>query len=217
LFTRLYELLEIPWVFRLSQVLLAPGKPWLFRRMSRKVFKSSQGTVLDVGCGPRLITPKTDGLLVGVDVNEAYLRKYTGGFVDQDPQAVFSPPSSRKCLGFLAPAEHLPFADDSFDEARATGFLHHLSDENAADAIREMRRCLRKGGRLVVLEDVWPIRAWARPIAWLIRRLDRGEYMRTEEELLALFQEACPGNWERRRFTYTFVGHELLYLSQVKQ
>lgn len=154
--------------------------------------------------------------MVGVDVNESYLRQYTGGFVDRDPQVVFSPPSSRKCLGFLAPAEHLPFADDSFDEARATGFLHHLSDENAIAAIREMHRCLRKGGRLIVLEDVWPLRARTRPIAWLIRRLDRGKYMRTEERLLALFQEACPGSWECRRFTYTLVGHELLYLSQAK-
>jgi SAM-dependent methyltransferase len=183
--------------------------------MFKKVFRPSRGSVLDVGCGPTLITPKPDGLLVGVDVNESYLRKYTGGFLDQDPQAVSSPP--RTCLGFLAPAEHLPFADDSFDEARATGFLHHLPQENAAGAIREMHRCLRRGGRLIVLEDVWPRRAWTRPIAWLIRRLDRGEYMRTEEELLALFQEARPGNWEYRRFTYTLVGHELLWLSQVKE
>jgi SAM-dependent methyltransferase len=217
LLTTLYDWLEIPWIFRLSQVLLAPGKPWLFKRMFKHVFKPSWGSVLDVGCGPRLVTPKPEGLLVGVDVNAAHLRKYTGGFLDQDPRAVFSPPPSRRRLGFLASADHLPFDDDSFDEARATGFLHHLPHENAVEAIREMHRCLRKGGRLIVLEDVWPRRGWARPIAWLIRRLDRGAYMRTQEELLALFQEARPGNWEWRRFTYTFVGHELLYLSRVKQ
>jgi hypothetical protein len=54
-------------------------------------------------------------------------------------------------------------------------------------------------------------------MAWVIRRLDRGDYMRTQEQLLALFQEACPGPWEWKRYTYTLTGSELLYLARSKE
>ncbi len=213
----LYAILDIPWVYRLSQIILAPGKPWLFKRLCDRVFAGSQGKILDVGCGPKLVTPKPQGLLVGVDVNEAFLREYTGGFLDKDPALVINPSPSREKLGYLAPVDHMPFADGSFDQVRAVGFLHHLPDDELARGIREMDRCLKKGGRFVVLEDVWPRRAWARPIAWVIRRLDRGEFMRTQEELLELFQKACPGKWEWERCNYTFIGSELLYLNRVKE
>ena len=189
----------------------------MMKRVFERAFNQSHGVVLDVGCGPKLTTPPPKGLLVGVDINESYLLKYTGGFLDVDPQSVFHPPVSRNRLGFLAPADRLPFAEGSFDEARATGFLHHLPNDQLIEAIREMHRCLRKGGRLIALEDVWPLRAWARPLAWLIRRLDRGDYMRTQEELLKLFQEACQGTWECSRYTYTLTGTELLYLRLIKK
>lgn len=213
---KLYALLDIPWVFRLSQALLAPGKSWLMRRVFKQAFAPCPGRVLDLGCGPQLVTPDPGGLLVGVDLNESFLRQYTRGFLDEDPQMVFEPPAGRRRLGFKASADRLPFADGSFDETRAVGFLHHLAPETLSGAIREMRRCLKPGGRCVVLEDVWPRRAWARPLAWLIRRLDRGDYMRTQEELMWIFQEAWPGEWEWRRYTYTLTGSELLYLSRVK-
>lgn len=217
LFKKIYGLLDIPWVYRLSQVLLAPGKSLLFNRICNRIFHQSTGLVLDVGCGPKLVTPRPPGRWVGVDINESYIRKYTGGFLDKNPEWVSHPPDSRKCLGFLAPADHLPFADASFDEVRAVGFLHHLSHETGLGAIREMYRCLRPGGTLIVLEDIWPLKAWTRPIAWLTRKLDRGKFMRTQAELLELFQEACPGPWEWKRYTYTFTGSELLHLNRTKK
>jgi ubiquinone/menaquinone biosynthesis C-methylase UbiE len=116
----------------------------------------------------------------------------------------------------LAPANRLPFPKGSFAEARAVGFLHHIPREEVIGMIRETKRCLQKGGQFIVLEDVWPKRAWTRPLAWLTRKLDRGRFMRTEEELLKLFKETWPGKWEWRRYTYTFTGSELLYLSRVK-
>lgn len=51
-----------------------------------------------------------------------------------------------------APAEELPFADDSFDTAVATLVLCTVPDESRA--LRELHRVLRPGGRLLFIEHV---------------------------------------------------------------
>lgn len=212
----LYALLDIPWVYRLSQAVLAPGKPWMIQKVFDLAFPHSKGKVLDLGCGPQLVTPAPQGLLVGADINEAFLRDYTGGFLDKDPRLVVKPPKGRTRLGFKASVDRLPFAANSFDEVRAVGFLHHLPDKVLEGAFKEMRRCLKPGGRVVVLEDVWPRRGWTRPAAWFIRRFDRGEYMRTQKEMERIVQKAWPGAWKFSRHTYTLTGSEMLYLTRVK-
>src|ERR1700752_5426183 len=51
-----------------------------------------------------------------------------------------------------APAEDLPFEDDSFDAAVSTLVLCPVSDQDRA--LRELHRVLRPGGRLVFMEHV---------------------------------------------------------------
>ncbi|MBV9926564.1 MAG: class I SAM-dependent methyltransferase [Acidobacteria bacterium] len=51
-------------------------------------------------------------------------------------------------------AEALPFADGAFDAAVAT--LVFCSVESPADGLRELRRVVRAGGRVVLLEHVRP-------------------------------------------------------------
>ena len=51
-----------------------------------------------------------------------------------------------------APAEDLPFEDDSFDVAVSTLVLCGVSDQPRA--LRELRRVLRPGGRLIFIEHV---------------------------------------------------------------
>lgn len=53
-----------------------------------------------------------------------------------------------------ADAQNLPFADDSFDAAVAT--LVFCSIPEPSRAFAELRRVVRKGGRLVLLEHVRP-------------------------------------------------------------
>lgn len=52
----------------------------------------------------------------------------------------------------LAPAEELPFADDSFDTAVSTLVLCTVGDQ--ARALRELRRVLRPKGQLLFIEHV---------------------------------------------------------------
>ena len=50
----------------------------------------------------------------------------------------------------VADAHRLPFADDSFDASRADRIFMHL--ESPAQALREMKRVTRPGGRVLVYE-----------------------------------------------------------------
>jgi len=217
MFRAIYRVLEIPFVYRFVTTLLGPGGPRLRRRIEQKAFEPPAKKVLDVGCGPWLLTLEPQGLLVGVDINEAYVRDFTHGFVDRDPAIVLDPPEPRRRLGYVASADKLPFADGSFDEIRSSSLFHHLPDQVAAQALREMHRCLSKGGKLVMFDMIWPKNAWTRPLAWLIVRNDRGTHVRTEQQLVDLFRFACPGPWVWERHTYTYTGLELLCLRYVKE
>jgi ubiquinone/menaquinone biosynthesis C-methylase UbiE len=57
-----------------------------------------------------------------------------------------------KATVLRAPAEDLPFEDDSFDTAVSTLVLCGVDDQPRA--LRELRRVLRPGGRLLFLEHV---------------------------------------------------------------
>ncbi len=74
-------------------------------------------------------------------------------------------------------AEHLPFADRSFDTVVCTYALCSVRDD--AGAISEMHRVLRPGGRLILVDH---IRSSVPPIFWFqwlyefIPRRTKGEY-----------------------------------------
>jgi ubiquinone/menaquinone biosynthesis C-methylase UbiE len=75
-------------------------------------------------------------------------------------------------------AQDLPFADHSFDTVVCTYALCSVPDE--AGAILEMKRVLKPGGRLILVDH---IRSTVKPIFWLQRLYElipsriKGEYM----------------------------------------
>ena len=204
----LYRLLESPKVFSISQKLLAPEAELLLKKHSKDVFAQSKGMILDVGCGPTLSTSMPDGIIVGVDISPRYIRNYINIDTRIDSHYIKGRTSKRTRFGIACSAESLPFNDNIFDESRCMGLLHHLNWEFALSAIKEMVRCTRSNGKIVIFDSVWPKVTAYRPIAWLLCRFDRGRYMLTEEELLRLVDTAYSGNWKYKRFTYTLTGLE---------
>jgi SAM-dependent methyltransferase len=99
--------------------------------------------VVDVACGTGALAIAvaghigTEGTTVGIDINEGMLN------------IARSKSSAVEWLN--APAEALPFEDDSFDCAVSQFGLMYF--ENQESAIREMMRVLRPGGSLTVV--VW--------------------------------------------------------------
>lgn len=86
------------------------------------------------------------GLAVLSDINAAMLEEGRSRLLDQ---------GLLKVPAVQANAECLPFAEDSFDLITIGFGLRNVTDKDAA--LRSMTRCLKPGGRLIVLEFSKPL------------------------------------------------------------
>ena len=129
----------------------------MYDRMSRKsedagvralrqgLLADATGNVLEIGAGTGLNLPYYGGNLASLVVTEpdpAMLRRLQRKAREQAPLA--------KVL--RAPAEDLPFEDGTFDTVVSTLVLCGVDDQERA--LREARRVLRRGGRLLFIEHV---------------------------------------------------------------
>ncbi len=132
--------------------LMSAGLHRLWKRFAVGVSGVHEGQrVLDVAGGSadlsRLFLKKVgaSGQVVLTDINNAMLRVGRDRLLDGG----FSTPAAQ------CDAEHLPFPDDYFDCANIAFGLRNVTHKDAA--LREMRRVIRPGGRVIVLEfsRVW--------------------------------------------------------------
>jgi demethylmenaquinone methyltransferase/2-methoxy-6-polyprenyl-1,4-benzoquinol methylase len=102
--------------------------------------------VLDVGCGTGF---GTEGLLRytenvhGLDQSVHQLEKAWAKFGKND-----------RVRFYRGDAERLPFADDSFDHLWSSGSIEYWPDP--VSALREFRRVVRPGGRVLVVGPDYP-------------------------------------------------------------
>jgi ubiquinone/menaquinone biosynthesis C-methylase UbiE len=133
-------------------------EPWAIGRDARGwVCAQATGDVLDVAIGTGLNLPHYPP---GV--------RLTG--VDLSPVMLASAAERATGLGLTvelreAEAEHLPFADASFDTVVCTLSLCSVADDRAA--VVEMHRVLRPGGQLLLLDHV----AATNPVLLALQRL----------------------------------------------
>jgi SAM-dependent methyltransferase len=174
------------------QRLLAPDyEAMLLRAMRDQLGAHGPGCWLDAGCGPRVEAFRAlPGTLVGLDSAVRVLRA----------------PQRRGVFCVCGSTTALPFAAQSFDGVVCFGLLHHLSDEDADTSLAEMRRVTRPGGSVVLFDNLKPASAMNRPLAALLRALDRGRYVRTESALRHLL--AGHGFSMGPRITYAWAGLE---------
>ena len=107
--------------------------------------------VLEVGCGPGVFLPLLaravgpEGRVVGLD--------HAPTFVAEARRRVAAAGLAATVTVAEGDAYRLPYPDDAFDAAHCERLLMHLDDPTAA--LREMRRVVRPGGRVVAAEPDW--------------------------------------------------------------
>jgi len=103
--------------------------------------QSDATTLLDIGCNAGELLAYCGALypamrLFGVEINSAALEKARQNLPDADLHA--------------AGADQLPFSDASFDCVTCIEVLEHIPAKLREQALAEMRRVVRPGGRLVL-------------------------------------------------------------------
>jgi len=115
------------------------------RELRHGLVANAGGRVLEIGAGTGLNLPHYNGSLESLVLTEPQapmLRRLQRKAHEQAPHAQV----------LRAPAEDLPFEDDSFDTVVTTLVLCGVDDQPRA--LREARRVLRPGGSLLFLEHV---------------------------------------------------------------
>jgi SAM-dependent methyltransferase len=191
---RLFKILDHPWVYQLSQPIITMGGTIIFARRLKEILDQlpPAGSLLDVGCGPRSHLFRFGLRPFGVDVSPDYVYKYI----------------RMGASGVAASAEALPFSSESFNGIWSIALFHHLPDPQASMTIQEFLRVCHSPGYVVIMDWVSPRHRWRRPLAAGIQRLDRGKFIRSQQEMEALLPDRH--NWSIQRFTYTAAGLEML-------
>jgi SAM-dependent methyltransferase len=175
-------------MFDLRKILAIPAVYSAFTRFvgGRDVFakdyvRAKDGDrILDIGCGPGTML----GLLpegvdyLGADMSEDYI---------ESARAAYGPRGRFICQRVDKNAFE---GQAGFDIVIASGLLHHLDDDQAADLIDIAHHVLKPGGRLVTLDGCYtPDQSALR--RYLVSR-DRGEHVRQSSAYVELAQRRFP-------------------------
>ena len=133
--------------------------------VKRKLLANARGRVLEIGVGTGLSLPHypPDVEVVGVEPSEPMRRRARRRAEEL----------GREVTLVDAPAEELPFADDSFETVVSLAVLCSVRDPE--HVLAEIRRVLRPGGRFIFLEHVRSDDPelgekqdrWERPWGWI--------------------------------------------------
>jgi demethylmenaquinone methyltransferase/2-methoxy-6-polyprenyl-1,4-benzoquinol methylase len=207
--------------YDLTNTVLSAGLDRRWRKRTRQCLELQPGQrVLDLAAGTGVSTVElrqSGALAVGCDFSLGMLR---AGRANRD----------RRLVPLIAgDALHLPFADAVFDAATIAFGLRNVAD--VSDALREMARVVRPGGRLVVCEFSRPVfrpfRAvylnyLMRALPWLARRVSSNPdaYVYLAESIRAwppqdeLARIIAAAGWSDVRFRNLSFGIVALHLAE---
>jgi len=172
------QILAVPALYRLFNRLVGSDR-WLQLYLTDYVRPESGQRILDIGCGPGDIL--------------SYLSEVEYFGFDPDHRAIVAAQRRFGKRGTFVHAgvdDKLPFSKNQFDRVMSIGVLHHLNNDSSHRLLNLARTMLKPGGRLITFDccrhpDNPPL------IRFLLNR-DRGQFIRTPSEYLALAQSVFP-------------------------
>jgi SAM-dependent methyltransferase len=175
-------ILEWPIFYELSQknILTAGMRRIVLALLRREGTNGAGQRVVEVGCGTGLYLTALSPAVFGTDISFPYVR-----FLKGKGRRVFA---SDACA--------LPLRSGSIGFLYCINVFHHLDDDSVRAVLGEMWRACRPGGTLVVVDIVHAPRRGNR-LGRLLRRLDRGGFVRQREHFTALvhtWAHALPGD-----------------------
>jgi len=124
--------------------------------------------ILDVGCGWR-------GNFCAIDPAQYY-------GADNDRRVIECLKKSATGFFSVMDTKELKFNSEYFDYVISVSLLHHLSDDELKDAMLEVKRVLKEGGKIIFADGVYPESKF-NFAGWLIRFFDKGRYVRNRHRL----------------------------------
>lgn len=137
--------------------------------MVDRMSPSREEVAADLGCGPGYVTiplARRVAKVYGVDVQQAMLDALMENVPDE---------LRGRIVPVLGELPRIPLEDGSIDRAVAVNVLHEIGDLEALES--ELRRCLRPGGRLSIVDFPKRETSFGPPVS---ERL-------SEEEMLSAF------------------------------
>jgi len=170
------SLLGAPWVYRTTQAILATPMVRRFNQIlaSKGVTEDVSLNVLDVGCGPGDYSAWYRGRYTGLDLSEEYIREASRKM----PERTF----------VVADATTFQLTERSFDVAVSVGLYHHLSDDMTVRSIERVLSHLKADRDFHVFDAVLPRSFWVNPPGFVLRKMDRGQFVRSRDQYARLLE-----------------------------
>ena len=125
------------------------------REVRRRLGLSPGAIVIDIGSGPGLLATEMAaeigpaGKVCGIDISPDMIGMSSGRPM---------PPGSAPVEFVKGGVEQIPYPDGTFDAAVSTQVLEYVTD--IPRALAEIRRVLRPGGRVLLLDTDWDSVVW---------------------------------------------------------
>tara|TARA_A100001011_G_scaffold225956_1_gene233973 strand:+ start:19 stop:621 length:603 start_codon:yes stop_codon:yes gene_type:complete len=184
----LHKILEVPFIFQLQQK-VCNNYDAVFIEFSEYLNVSNK-SIIEIGCSTANcaseIVDMKKNYFVGVDLDKNYINRAKkiaplGNFFEMD-------------------ARKLVFDNNKFDLAVFNGVIHHMDDELILSCLSEVKRVIKDNGKVIISEPVFSKGI----ISTILLKLDRGNYIRKQEEYKNLFKDF---SIERERY-FRFSAHK---------
>lgn len=163
----LTNLTENPKLYAILHWLFSKGEEPVFNLLQSEIKLRGGERLLDVGCGTGSFARLFPNSYTGIDPSEKYIAFARTHHRNADFQAM--------------DALRMTFPDGSFTHVICIQVSHHLSDNDLATAVKEMKRVCAHGGSVYLIDAVWPRKS--NVIGNFLFFIDLGKHQRSFERL----------------------------------